>query len=214
MRRFRGAVAFLTAAPWKGAPPGESALLFPLVGAGLGWLGAMWYAVVEPLFGGSIGALLVLGLWSAIGGAKQENGLARSIGYVTLVFVILMRWQALSRLPANPVWELAAVAAVARGSMAAVGYLTAPLKPGFAETLTSSTAIPTLVITAAAAFWAGALQGAVLLAGAIGSVWMLRHWFTSRIGGVDVDGLHASGLMVETVLLILATCRNCPWWSW
>lgn len=214
MRRFLGALGFLTAARCHGAPAGEAALFFPLVGAALGWLGALWYAAVEPFFGSSIGALMVLGLWSLMTAAKGENGVARTIGYVTLMFLILMRWQALSRLPSNPVWELAACGAVSRGAIAAIGYFTPPLGKGLAETLTAATAFPAIIITIAAAFWPGALQGAVLLAGAILTVLFLRHWLTTRLGGVDTAGLHASGILTETVLLILATCRNCPWWSW
>ncbi len=100
--------------------------LLPLAGALTGFLGARLLSIADPFLGSSLGALLVLALWSAAWGMRQENGVASSIGLVTLVFLLLIRWQAMMRLPSSPFLELAACLALGRGAMVTIGYTTRP----------------------------------------------------------------------------------------
>lgn len=184
----------------------------PLAGAALGWGGARVLSFLDPLLGSSLAALAVLAFWSAITRVRLENAVASRIGIVTLVFLLLMRWQAVMRLPANAVNELAACLALSRGAMVALAYTTRPCD-GLADRWRGWEAAVAVLSAAAFVFLPGPRLALVLLAAAAFAVALLRNWFSVRMGGVDEPGLDAACLAIETWLIVLASCRNCPWWS-
>ncbi|HUQ91243.1 MAG TPA: adenosylcobinamide-GDP ribazoletransferase [Bryobacteraceae bacterium] len=241
MRRLLGAIQFLTVLPVgaRTATPGESALFFPLVGAGLGWLGAQWLGMLSPWLGSTLAALLILVFWALVTGALHEDGLADvadairahrspermitilkdsrigAFGALALILVVAIRWQAIVRMPAAPVAELAACLAVSRAAMVGQAFLSRPIGEGmgaaFASRLSTWTASIAILQGIAAAFLPGLRVGLVLVSGAVFVTWVLYRWFDARLGGVNGDCLGATCLMVETFSMILVSCRNCYW---
>lgn len=185
----------------------------PLLGALLGWLGARWLGIADPLVGSSLGALLLMGIWSALTGMRQENGVLSTIGIPTLVFLLLIRWQALTRLPSDPARELAACLALARGAAAAIAYTTRPADDASNRKVTLPGAASAVAAAVALAFLPGLKLGLVLAGAALFAAALLRSWMSSRLGGADEAALHAASFAIETWLIVLAGCRNCPWWS-
>ena len=115
MRRFLGAVQFLTVIPVRaGTTPAEAAAFFPLVGA---LLGACAAAFLNLAFPPSIGALLAVLFLVAATGGLHEDGLADvfdafragrppekihailkdsrigTYGALALIIAVLLRWQ-------------------------------------------------------------------------------------------------------------------------
>jgi adenosylcobinamide-GDP ribazoletransferase len=241
MKRLIGAVRFLTILPVRGsgASPGESALFFPLLGAAIAVAGVPLFRFFDYFLGPALASLLVVGFWSWLSGGLHENGLANvagafrrdrspsqivedlkdgrigAYGAVALIFVIAIRWQALQRMPSEPVRELAACFALSRAAMVGVAWLTRPFGDGwgarFSAALTTPGALIAIATGAAFAWMANPQLGPVLIAVAVLVSWMLREWFDARIGGVNGDCLAATCLISETVLMGVASCRNCFW---
>jgi adenosylcobinamide-GDP ribazoletransferase len=241
MRRLIGAIQFLTILPLhgSGAPPGECALLFPLVGAAIAMAGVPLLRFFDYFLGGALASLLVVGFWTWLTGGRLENSLANvagalhrsrspsqivenlkdgrigAIGAAALIFVIAIRWQALQRMPAEPARELAACFALSRAAMIGVAWLTRPAGDGLGArlsvSLTTSGALIAIATGGAAAWMANPQSGPFLIGVAAVAGWMLREWFDARIGGVNGDCLGATCLITETVLMGVASCRNCFW---
>jgi adenosylcobinamide-GDP ribazoletransferase len=123
IRRFLGAVQFLTVIPIRGetAPPGACAAFYPCVGALLGAAGAGLYLLLPAADESpAIAAMLVLAFWTVATGALHEDGLADvadavrsyrarqeilailkdprvgTFGALALVFSVSLRWVGLS----------------------------------------------------------------------------------------------------------------------
>lgn len=188
------------------------AALLPLAGAALGWLGARMLTLADPWLGSGLAALVVLLFWSAVNGARGENGVASRIGVVTLIFLLLIRWQAMTRLPSMPVYELMAALALARGAMVGIAYTTRP-SDGLADRWTLPSTVCAAVLALGAAFGGETRLALVLVAAVVFAAMLLRNWFSTRQGGVDAAGLEAACFAMETWLIVLSGCRNCPWWS-
>jgi adenosylcobinamide-GDP ribazoletransferase len=120
IRRFLGAIQFLTVLPVRGAtaPAGECAGFFPLVGALLGLAGAGLWLVLQSA-NASVAALLVIAFWTFLTGALHEDGLADvadavrahrtpekilailkdsrigTFGALALIFSVALRWAGL-----------------------------------------------------------------------------------------------------------------------
>ncbi len=184
----------------------------PLAGAALGWAGAHVLSFLDPLFGSALSSLLVLALWSAAEGLRPENAVAGRIGIVTLVFLLLVRWQSVMRLPASPALELAACLALARGAKVAIAYTTRPCD-GLSDRWRARDAIPAVLLAAGLAFLPGVKLALVLVAASVFAALLLRNWLEARLGGVDGVSLDAAAFAIESWLIVLAGCRNCPWWS-
>ncbi|MDZ4798973.1 MAG: adenosylcobinamide-GDP ribazoletransferase, partial [Bryobacteraceae bacterium] len=126
--RLLGAIQFLTIIPVRTqtANPGQSALFFPLVGAALGIAGACALIASRGYLPWSLASLLVLALWSLITGGLHEDAVADvadavrawrtpehihailkdsrigAHGATALIFLLLIRWQALAAITADP----------------------------------------------------------------------------------------------------------------
>ncbi len=240
MKRLIGAIRFLTILPlrWEGAPPGQSALFFPLVGAVLGWVGAHWYGFLSAWLGASLAALLIVAAWIWITGGLHEDGLADvadafgqrsrdrmmavlkdsrigSFGAAALILAILIRWQALVRMPALPVAELVAAMTMSRAALVAMAWVSRPVGQGLgAQFAASLTTIPALLVIAqgtGAAFLMDYRGAIMLLAVSAAVFFALNRWFDARLGGINGDCLGATCLITETVLLVMLSCRNCFW---
>jgi adenosylcobinamide-GDP ribazoletransferase len=240
MNRLIGAIRFLTILPlrWEGAAPGKSAVFFPLVGAVLGWVGAQWYGFLSAWLGAPLAALLVIATWTWITGGLHEDGLADvadafgqrtqdrmiavlkdsrigAFGAAVLIMVILIRWQALVRMPALPVTELVAAMTMSRAAMVAMAWVSRPVGEGlgaqFAASLTTLSALLVIAQGIAAAFLMNTRAAIMLLAVSWLVFFALNRWFDARLGGVNGDCLGATSLITETALLVMLSCRNCFW---
>ena len=241
MGRLLGAIAFLTIVPVPGRPAsvGQSALFFPVIGAVLGACGALLLTAATPLLGAPLAAIAALGLWTFLTGGLHEDGVAdvadairpnRSrarmmailkdsrigvYGAMALVFLFAVRWQALMRLPVQPVPELAACLGMSRAALVIQAYVSRPVGEGlgraFAADVRWYAAVLVLLQAVLLALWVGERSGLPLLAGATLLTWVLQQWFDARLGGVNGDCLGATCLIVETFLLVIVSCQNCFW---
>jgi adenosylcobinamide-GDP ribazoletransferase len=243
MRRLLGAVSFLTIVPIRGetAPPGRSAIFFPLVGAGLGAAGAGIFLGTSQALPVALAALITVAFWAAVTGVLHEDGLADSAdafragrtpekmlailkdsrigtyGAVAIVLSVGARWQAMEYLAASRVVEVfIAAQAVPRAAMVALAWISRPaastgLGFEFSSTLTTPTAVIAIVQGVAAALLCGILPGVAILGGAYVIVRVARWYFYRRIGGVNGDCLGATEQLIEIYVLVLFTCRNCSW---
>lgn len=239
MKRLVGAFQFLTIVPlrFEGAPAGESALFFPLVGALLGAAGAQLFVFFDVLLGPALGSLLVVAFWYWIGGGLHEDGVADvadalrpqrsrarmmeilkdsrigAFGAMTLILVVAVRWQAIQRMPTHPLYELIACFALARAAMVAMAWTTRPVGDGlglaFSGALTTRIAVIAMAMGVGLSFAGGWRLALLLIPGAVLVVWMLREWFEAKLGGVNGDCLGATCLLTETALMVIASCRNC-----
>lgn len=239
IRRMLGAVQFLTVIPvrMRTATPGESALFFPLVGAALGAAGGLaleWARGYVPF---TLACLLVLACWTVLTGGLHEDGFADvadafrswrsrekildilkdsrvgAHGAVALILLLLIRWQALSSIAAEPVVALAAALALGRAAVVVLVWITPAVGDGGAArlsaTLSTSVAILVLVQGLAFALMTDGRLPSVLLGGTTAITLLARGYFIGRIGGVTGDCLGTVEQLVETWCLIVFTCRPC-----
>lgn len=237
--RFLGAVQYLTIIPVhaRTAPPGQSAVFFPLVGALLGAAGGWLLDAGRGYVPFSLLALIVLAFWSLITGGLHEDAVADvadafrawrspekiheilkdsrvgAHGALALVILVLVRWQALSATAVDAVAGLAAALAIGRASVVALSWITPAAGSAsaaqFRATLTGVTAIAVLIQGIAVAFWPGAMTAVFLLSGCVVLTLFTRAYFMRRIGGVTGDCLGATEQLVETWCLMVYTCRPC-----
>lgn len=234
-----GAIQFLTIYPVRGpvGSPGESAALFPLVGAMLGLLGALVWNAGNVFFSPLLASLLVLALWAFLTGGLHEDGLAdvgdalRSYrsrdqmlailrdsrigahGALVLVFGVLLRWQALSALVAEPMSALAAAQGLPRAALVALAWISRPAGSKLAAALNATLTTPLALIAIAQGFVLALLCGYPaslwLIAGTVILVLAARRYFYARLGGVNGDCLGALSQTVETYVLLVFACRVC-----
>ncbi len=237
--RLLGAVQFLTIIPirTRTATPGQSMLFFPLVGAALGVAGGYALEASRGYQPWSLTSLLVLVVWTLITGGLHEDAVADvadavrawrspehihailkdsrvgAHGAAALIFLLLIRWQALSSIVVPPVPALAAAFALSRAAAVALLWIAPPAGSGSAvalsASLTTATALAAIGQAVAFAMWPGARVASVLLGITTASVLLARNWFERRIGGVTGDCLGATQQVVETLCLILFTCAPC-----
>ena len=235
--RFLGAIQFLTTAPIRRSTvaPGRSAVFFPIVGAALGFTGAVVLVRLLDFFPPAVASILVLVCWALLTGGLHEDGFADVIdafragrprdrvlailkdsrigahGALALILMTLLRWHSLASIAAPPLLSLPAVFAVARGAMICLAWITAPAGTGlgfeFSRHLTSGAAIITLVLCGMIA--AAAPAGLLLAWGAVLIVIAAKIYFVRGIGGVNGDCLGATAFVVETWGLVLYSCTRC-----
>jgi adenosylcobinamide-GDP ribazoletransferase len=237
--RLLGAIQFLTIIPIhrRTAEPGRSALFFPLVGAALGIAGGYALELSRGYVPWQLSALLVLAFWTLITGGLHEDAVADvadafrawrppeqihrilkdsrigAHGAAALVFLFLIRWQALASMSADPVQALAASLAVSRAAAVGLIWIAPPAGGGSATELSNSLSTPTVFGAIAQgilfALWPGARVAGSLLGIAAATVLLARNWFERRIGGITGDCIGATQQVVETLCLILFACAPC-----
>jgi adenosylcobinamide-GDP ribazoletransferase len=242
MRTLLGAISFLTIIPvrTRTATPGQSAALFPLVGALLGAGGAGIYLAAVQAIPGSLAALLTVAFWAVISGIMHEDGLADvadalragrtqekilailkdsrigTFGAVAIVLSFIARWQAIEQLADPRLLQIfIASQAVPRAAMVALAWVSRPVGTGlglaFASTLTTPAALVAIAQGLAAAFLCGPRAGIVIVAASYVVIRVARWYFYRRIGGVNGDCLGATEQILEIFILVLFTCRACSW---
>lgn len=232
MRRFFGAVQFLTTVPVHGATssPGEAAPFFPVVGA---LLGAAAGAVL--LWKGPLSALVALLLLLIATGCLHEDGLADvadavragrsrerilailkdsrigTYGAVALMLSIVVRWQAMSQCAVHPIGGVAGALALSRGSMVVLARITPPAGDGLGRSFSSQISGQTAVFVCIGSLLLAGLAGwkhAVSMSSATAAILLLaRPWFIRRLGGVTGDCLGATSQVVEAANLLVLTWR-------
>jgi adenosylcobinamide-GDP ribazoletransferase len=241
IRRFLGAIQFLTVLPVRGATasPGSAAPFFPLIGAAVGWIGCGLFLAIEPWLGSWIAALMVVAFWSAITGAIHEDGLADvadafrahrpqgsiykilrdprvgTFGALALIFSVCLRWQALPNLSAPLLPSFVAAQAIPRAATVVLGYVSRPVGHGMGAQFCGQLSFPGVLAAsvqgAAAALWCGWRPGLVILC-LTGAVLIASQiYFDRRLGGVNGDCLGAAAQVVEITILLVLACRNCTW---
>ncbi len=229
IRRFLGAVQFLTILPIRGrtSSPGEAALFFPLVGALVGACAgaAMWFS----------NALFALTAMIVITGCLHEDGLADvadavragrsrekmmeilkdsrigTYGAIALILSIAIRWQSLAHITVNPIAGLAAALALSRTSLVALAATAVPVGTGLGQTFAAScsrtvlieTAAECLAIVALTAVFIGWFHGLIMILATAATVFLARAYFTKRLGGVNGDCLGATCQAVEILNLVI-----------
>lgn len=237
IRRFLGAVQFLTILPVRGrtSSPGEAALFFPLTGALLGAATGGVMLLSNPLF--ALAALI------AITGCLHEDGLADvadavragrsrekmleilkdsrigTYGAIALILSVALRWQALSQCKVDPIAGLAAALSLSRTSLVALAATAAPvggvsgggLGRSFADSCSRAVLVQTaaecLAIVALSVAFIGWLHALAMIGATVAIVSLGGIWFTKRLGGVNGDCLGATCQAVETVNLVILAWR-------
>ncbi len=190
IRRFLGAVQFLTVLPVRGATttPGHAAMLFPLVGALLGAFTGASMLVFSMFLTRSLSALLALAILLVATGCLHEDGLADvadavragrtrekmmailkdsrigTYGAVALVLSIGIRWQAMAEL-ANPVAGLAVALALSRGSLVVLAGIAPSVGSGMGQAFAIACTRNVVTVTAVQA-----------LAVVFGAAWFIGIW--------------------------------------
>ena len=227
MRRFLGALQFLTILPVPGstAPASQSAMFFPLVGALLGLSAGLVLVTGN--------ALLVIAWLLIATGCIHEDGLADvadafragrsrerilailkdsrigTYGCLALMMSVLIRWQALAQMRTNPVYGLIAALALSRTALVALAGIAPAAGDGlgreFVNGLRASTAAAAIAQATAITLLAGWRYAAAMILSSAAIVLLARAYFVRRLGGVNGDCLGATCQIVETANLLILT---------
>jgi len=207
---------FLTVIAGRGGDtPGRWVFFFPVIGALLGWLAGWVLGTLTPLVGTAFAALMLQALLCAITGARQERGVLRCLGQfgvLAVLFLTVVRWYALIRLPHFPILEMIVALALGRTVLVGVAWLARPVGDDvrLGTHMTTPGAIAAIVVGVVIAFSLGP-RGVIAAMTASLLTSLQAQWFDESRGGVDTAGLHASSLFAETLALSVISCRNCIW---
>lgn len=234
IRRFLGAVQFLTVIPIHGSTgsPGHSAVFFPAIGALLGVVSGGLLQIAGRPFGSSLAALIALTVVILLSGGLHEDGLADCAdalragrtrermlailkdsrigvyGALALIIVLAIRWQALTRLSSHPVLAVAGILAMSRGSMVLLASITPRAGEGLGASFAADVSRGTTVLVALQVIAASVLCGwrsLPVLVVTLGTVVAAKAYFTHRLGGITGDCLGATCSVVEAAnFLVLA----------
>jgi len=238
IRRFLGAVQFLTVVPVRAAtaPPGECAAFYPLVGALLGAAGGVVDWLLGHVFPRQFSALAAVGFMALLTGCLHEDGVADvadalrahrtrekifeilkdsrvgAFGAVALIFSIGLRWQALAAVAFHPVAALAIAGAVSRASIVALAWCGKPVSTGlaaeFRRGLRTAPAGFAILCGTLAAFGGGLIRGALLAVAAALLVVCAHVYCRRRLGGFNGDCLGAACQATELLSLMVLAWRN------
>jgi adenosylcobinamide-GDP ribazoletransferase len=241
MRRFLGALQFLTIIPIKmrTTEPWKAAIFFPVVGALLGAGAALILMVTENYLPAHLRTLLVMLFWITITGGLHEDGLADvadgcraerpremileimkdsrigTYGGLALLLSVLIRWQGLVGITLDYLPTLVAVMALSRASIVVLARIAEPATDGMGSLFTRNVSTLTAVLVAAqgvaAAMWCGWRAGLALVMVTAIVVLSARWYFHRRIGGVTGDCLGATSQVVEMSLLGVLACQSSMW---
>lgn len=216
-------------------PLARSAIFFPVVGALLGVLAVTVHHLLTPVLPRSLLVLVILVMWSVLTGGLHDDGLADTFdafgskrsrehilrvmkdsrvgafGILALAFSLLIRWQALTLLPADRTDPALMISQILpRAGIVILAYTAGGATQGLGGTLANSltgrhtlwTVLVALAITLPFWTWQALLGVTVCIV----LVVLLRLYFRSRIGGVTGDCLGASNQLQEIgMLLVLAS---------
>jgi adenosylcobinamide-GDP ribazoletransferase len=202
-----------------------------MVGALLGAMGAGLFLLLEPYMAAELRALIVLVFWVAITGALHEDGLADvadafragrsretiieilkdphvgAYGVVAVVLSLLIRWQALAAITADPLRALAAAMAVSRASMVVLARISRPATNSMGGEFVRQVTVPAVLLASAqavaAAAWCGPRIGVALIVGTMAIVALAWLWFHRRLNGINGDCLGATCQVAEAFALVL-----------
>lgn len=237
LRLLLTAVQFLTRLPvpaWVGHGPEQldrAARYYPLVGVGVGLVGAAAFGVASTGLPSPVAALLAVGAMMALTGALHEDGLADTCdglfgaagrddalrimrdsrlgtyGAAALTLALGLRVTAIAVLPDA---GAALVAAHAGSRLLMVGVLARlpyARADGKAAAVAGGVGPSELAIAVLCGVLPLLLLGvragpALLLAG--GLAWGMARWFRRRLGGYTGDGLGAVQQVTELAILLVA----------
>ncbi len=230
------ALQFLTILPVPGAPhvaPGAAAAWYPVAGACIGLFAALaWHTPLQAA--AAIVAAVVLT------GGLHEDGLADvcdavragrsrermheilkdsrigAYGAIAIVLSILVRWQAMSKLPAANAasiwWQFILVFAVSRAAMVALAATTPPASSGLGEAFRTSLpryALPVVAIQSLAIpFAIPGYAGWIALLAAAASILLVRVWLMRRLGGFTGDCLGFQCQITEAAMFAALVCMT------
>jgi adenosylcobinamide-GDP ribazoletransferase len=239
IRAILGAVQFLTVVPVRGrtAPPGQSAVFFPLIGALLGVGGGVILKYASAWLPVSIAALLTICFWVLITGGLHEDGFADCAdafragrprerifailkdsrigahGALALVLSSLIRWQALGAITVDPIPALGVAHGISRAAAVGLAWFTPPAGTGLGLRLSTTMTTPLALVAIAQgvllAAWCGGRLAGLLTSGTFAIVWFSHRYFVRRIGGVTGDCMGAVAHIVEIFVLVVFACRSC-----
>jgi adenosylcobinamide-GDP ribazoletransferase len=239
MRLYLIAMQFLTIIPLpfdtrcRKEDLGRSTACFPLVGLTLGGLLAGLNWLIEPWLNRSLTAALLITALAAVTGALHLDGLADvcdglaargsrerflavmkdsnvgAVGAVGLVLGLLLKWQALSAVPAGITWQAlllfptlgrsAQVLAMAGARHARQDGLGALIIQGMA----TRHLIVALLITVAACLLLLPVRGMIALAAVFAVTLVIKGYFRNRLGGLTGDIIGCTSEIAEIVALIV-----------
>lgn len=231
----RQAVAFLTPLGRASVPSPAAVRWFPVVGAGLGLaLGLLWWAAGRlwpvPVAAGLVvvADLALTGLLHVDGLVDTADGLlpplsperrlevmadprVGAFGIATATGALLLRWTALTALAPAPLL-LGALWCASRTGMALVARVLPYARPGglaqpFLGPGAAGVGAGGGVVALALAVWWHPLAGPAALAGAAAGGAVVATLAQRRLGGFTGDVLGATGVVAETVGLVVAAAR-------
>jgi adenosylcobinamide-GDP ribazoletransferase len=210
-----------------------------VVGAAIGAAGALLLDSLSPAVSRELASAAVLAFWALLTGALHEDGLAdcfdairkgrspqRSLeilkdsrigafGALALILVSLIRWQGLVQMAAAPLPVLIAAGALGRAAIVALAWTARPAGSAtgalFASQLTTPGALLAIAFGLAGAALCGLRLAWSFVSLTVLIVFGARRFFHARLGGVTGDGLGATCLVVESAILVMASCRPCSW---
>ena len=226
--RFLTAIRYLTLVPTPRATsafpyiPSSAAAVFPLIGAGIGAVGAALYAELSAFVPVWMNALLIATLWTLLTGTLRESGRtlrgsARTT--LSLIAILFLRWQGLqalsSDLGAPMFYAILATQTVPRAGLVAIAWTARPRTgmgliasggTGMALSahLGSGSALIAIALGLIAAFLAGGivLFSIAAIAGYF-TIRLLCTWSYAWRGGADGDVYGFAELILEAVMWFL-----------
>ncbi len=239
MRLYLFAMQFLTIIPLpfdtrcQKEDLGRATACFPLVGLTLGALLGGLYCLMEPWLNRPLSAALLITALAAVTGALHLDGLADvcdglaargsrerflaimkdsqvgAVGAVGIVLGLLLKWQALSAVPAEIMWQalllfptlgrLAQVLAMAGAKHARQEGLGAAIIQGMG----SRQLLLALTFTVAACLVLLPIKGMIALTAVFAVTLVIKGYFQERLGGLTGDIVGCINEVAEITALIV-----------
>ena len=246
MRLYLIAVQFLTIIPLpfdtrcQKEDLGRATACFPLVGLTIGGLLVALNWLMEPWLNRSLTAALLITALAAISGALHLDGLADvcdglaargnrerflavmkdsnvgAVGAVGLVLGLLLKWQALTAVPAGITWQ-ALLLFPTLGRCAQVLVMAGAkharqdgLGAAFIQGMATRHLLVALCITVAACLLLLPVKGLIALTGVFAATLIIKGYFQNRLGGLTGDIIGCSCELAEILALIVLSAQYQP----
>jgi cobalamin synthase len=211
--RVRSALAFLTVLPaGDAAAAGAGAAWFPLIGALLGYSGALAFECSREYFPSYLSALIVIILWILVTRGKHEQAVAAAIpgGIAAAVLLTAVRLIAVATITINPLHAFTIAHGISRAAMVALAWIARPADQEsplqFSAALTTTSAVVALVQGYALVLWCGGITGVQIFAVVVFILWGAKRLVERYRGGFSTADLFATSSIVECALLALFAC--------